>query len=74
MKSGSYNGSLYIDYASMTAARENNTLIAPAGRVWDLIGKEAKSKLLAEDGIHPSDTRGTYLVAATLANTVFGPP
>ncbi len=60
----------YVDYATMLAAHETHSIVAPIGRAWwALAGKG----LVGDDGMHPS-LRGSVLIAMTLAGTLFGAP
>jgi|GEM_PF-792269 len=61
----------YLDYAYMTLGQQSGALVAPSGRVWHRVHSTQDVNLYAEDGAHPS-IYGSYLVAATLAATLFG--
>lgn len=59
----------YIDYASVEAARSGHALLAPIGRVWRDVQAQGVD-LVSTDNIHPNVT-GTWLMAATIAETLF---
>lgn len=61
----------YLDYAYMTLGRKTGSLLAPVERVWHRLHDTQGFDLYAEDGGHPS-IHGSYVVAVTLAATLFG--
>jgi tetratricopeptide (TPR) repeat protein len=61
----------YLDYAYTTLGRKTGTPVAPVARVWHRLHDDPDLNLYAEDNAHPS-AQGSYLVAATLAATIFG--
>jgi len=59
-----------LDYAYSEIGRQENCLVAPVGRAWmQFLSEDPKQELYYEDGSHPSEL-GTYLAAATLAETI----
>ncbi|WP_428267956.1 SGNH/GDSL hydrolase family protein [Haliangium sp.] len=62
-----------LEYAYTEAAKAAKGLLAPAGLVFESLRDHTELTLYDPDGGHPSP-QGSYLVAVTIAQTLFGSP
>lgn len=61
----------YIDHAYTTLGRKTGAPVAPVARAWYRLLNSKDFGLYHQDQMHPS-VHGSYLVAASLAATIFG--
>lgn len=61
----------YIDHAYTTLGRKTGAPVAPVARAWYRLLNRKDFDLYHPDRMHPS-VHGSYLVAASLASTIFG--
>lgn len=62
-----------VNSAYLEMAQDNNGLIAPVGKVWEIIRQQRPEINLYADDVHPNET-GTYLAASVFYATLFQSP